>query len=97
MAESTALIKAEIVAAIAEINGLSKNKVGEILDSLIELIIRQLSMGHDFRLNEIGTFKVKDTPARAGRNPTTGESITIPARKRIVFKPTPGLKNAVQD
>lgn len=56
-------------------------------------IAETLAKGDDFEILGIGRFRVKDTPARIGRNPRTGESIEVLAGRRIAITPSSVLKN----
>jgi DNA-binding protein HU-beta len=67
------------------------------LDALIKTIETTLKAGDAITLVGFGTFAVKDRPERKGRNPQTGQEITIAAAKVPSFKPGKGLKDAVND
>lgn len=58
-------------------------------------VILALQQGEDVTLPYIGKLKLADSAAREGRSPATGETIHIPAKKRVVFKAAKGLKEAV--
>lgn len=69
----------------------SKRQAAEIVDCVLGQIAAALRRGETVRLSEFGTFKVKAAAARQGRNIQTGELHTIPARRRVVFKPSKAL------
>jgi len=69
--------------------------VKSVLQSYFATIENCLGIGHDVPLGNLGTFKVKDVPAHAARNPKTGEALHIPDGKRVKFTPSAALKNAV--
>lgn len=56
-----------------------------------ESILKDLQATGSSRVHGLGTFKIIDKPERKGRNPRTGESITIPARREVKFKAASGL------
>ena len=87
--------KAELINAIAEHASLTKADTGRALDALIQTIETTLKAGDSISLVGFGTFAVKDRAERTGRNPQTGQEITIAAAKIPSFKPGKGLKDAV--
>jgi DNA-binding protein HU-beta len=87
--------KSELINAIAEQGNLSKADVGRSLDALIKTIETTLKAGDSITLVGFGTFAVKDRAERTGRNPQTGQEITIAAAKVPSFKPGKSLKDAV--
>ena len=87
--------KSELINAIAEQGNLSKVDASRSLDALIKTIETTLKAGDSIALVGFGTFAVKDRAERTGRNPQTGQEITIAAAKVPSFKPGKGLKDAV--
>lgn len=87
--------KSELINAIAEQSNLSKADAGRGLDALIKAIETTLTAGDTVTLVGFGTFAVKDRAERKGRNPQTGQEITIAAAKLPSFKPGKALKDAV--
>jgi DNA-binding protein HU-beta len=87
--------KSELINAIAEQGNLSKADAGLGLAALIKTIETTLKAGDVITLVGFGTFAVKDRPERTGRNPQTGQEITIAAAKVPSFKPGKALKDAV--
>ena len=87
--------KSELINAIAEQGNLSKVDAGRGLDALIKTIETTLKAGDSISLIGFGTFDVKNRAERKGRNPQTGQEITIGAAKIPSFKPGKGLKDAV--
>ncbi|GAB3124592.1 HU family DNA-binding protein [Novispirillum itersonii] len=88
--------KNDLIAAISDKSGLSKTDAGKALDATLSAITEALKGGDDVRLVGFGTFEVAERAASEGRNPRTGEPITIPASKQPKFKAGKGLKDAVQ-
>ena len=87
--------KAELINAIAEHASLTKADTGRALDALIQTIETTLKAGDSISVVGFGTFAVKDRAERTGRNPQTGQEITIAAAKVPSFKAGKGLKDAV--
>ncbi|MCR9254937.1 MAG: HU family DNA-binding protein [Alphaproteobacteria bacterium] len=87
--------KNELVAAVAETAGLAKNDAAKAVDAVFDQITGALTKGDDVRLVGFGTFSVSERAASEGRNPRTGEKITIAASKQPKFKAGKGLKDAV--
>ncbi len=85
----------ELVEKIAEKNAISKAEANRILGSVIEEIMDAAKAGESLTLVGFGTFKVQERPARTGRNPATGATITIPAAKVPKFVPSSAFKAAV--
>jgi DNA-binding protein HU-beta len=87
--------KSELINAIAEQGNLSKADAGRGLAALIKTIETTLKAGDAITLIGFGTFDVKERSERTGRNPQTGQEITIAAAKIPSFKPGKALKDAV--
>jgi len=87
--------KSELIDAIAAQADLSKADAGRALDATIQAITGALQEGDSVALVGFGTFSVKQRAEREGRNPKTGEAITIPAATVPGFKAGKALKDAV--
>jgi DNA-binding protein HU-beta len=87
--------KSDLIEAMAADSGISKAAAGKALDSMMSNVKKTLKEGNKLVLVGFGSFDVKDRPARDGRNPQTGATIKIPARKVVSFKPGSELKNSV--
>lgn len=90
------MTKKELVSAMAEKTEQTKVKTAEMLDALIEVVSEALSNGEEVAIAGLGKFEVRERAARNGRNPQTGEAITIAASKVPAFKAAKALKNAVK-
>lgn len=77
----------ELAEALAAALGLTKADARQAVDSVFDLITDAAAKGEEISLNGFGKFKIKDSPAREGRNPATGETITIKASKKLSFAP----------
>jgi DNA-binding protein HU-beta len=87
--------KNDLVAHVAEAGGLSKTDAAKAVDAVLEGITDALKKGDEVRLVGFGTFSVSERAASEGRNPRTGEKITISASRQPKFKPGKGLKDIV--
>jgi DNA-binding protein HU-beta len=87
--------KQELVGAVAEHTGLAKNDAAKAVDAVFDSISAELKKGGDVRLVGFGTFSVTKRKASTGRNPRTGETMTIKASSQPKFKAGKGLKDAV--
>jgi DNA-binding protein HU-beta len=88
--------KQELVASVAKSTGMPESKVAEVATGVFAAIEDALKNGEEVAISGFGTFKVVERPGREGRNPQTGESIKIAAKKSPTFKAGAGLKRAVQ-
>ena len=88
-----ALTKSQIVAAIAEANGLAKKQTGEILDSIVQLAYKNAK--NSFTLPGLGKLVLVNRKARVGRNPATGATIKIPAKRVVKFRIAKAAKDAI--
>ena len=90
------MIKSELVQRIAEHNPhLYQRDVENIVNAILDEIVAALARGDRVELRGFGAFSVKHRPARAGRNPRTGEAIKIKKAKVPKFRPGKALKDAV--
>ena len=87
--------KAELVAAIAEKTELSKKDAEKALKAFTDVVSEELAKGEKIQLVGFGTFEVSERAARTGRNPQTGEEMTIAASKSPKFKAGKALKDAL--
>ena len=75
--------------------GLSCDAAAEIVETVFNTIKETLENGEKIKISGFGNFVVREKKARIGRNPQTGEEITISARRVLTFKPSQVLKNAL--
>ncbi len=87
--------KADLVEAIATKAGLTKADANRALEATFETISKALKKGEKVPIAGFGTFNVSKRKAREGRNPQTGATVKIPARKAVTFKAGTALKEAV--
>ena len=88
--------KTELVAAVATKADLTKKDAEAAGKAVIDAVTEALADGDKVALVGFGTFEVKTRAARTGKNPRTGETISIPASKVPSFKAGAALKNAVK-
>lgn len=89
------MTKAELVDAVAEKTGLKKRDVGDVVESLLDCVKDALQEGQKVQLIPFGGFEVRERKTREGRNPKTGERLTIPARRVPAFHPGKELRDAL--
>lgn len=87
--------KTELIAAVAEKAGLSKKDADAAVSAVFDAVTAELAKGEKVQLIGFGTFEVRERAEKTGRNPRTGETMTIPASKVPAFKAGAALKNAV--
>ena len=85
----------ELAARVAEASDISKAKAKTLIDSFLSELVAEAASGVEIALPGFGKFKVKTTPAREGRNPASGEKITIPASRKLAFAPAKAVKDAL--
>ena len=78
---------------LASANGLTKADARKLVDGVFSAITNAAAKGDEVSLNGFGKFKVKNTPAREGRNPSTGATIQIAASKKLTFAPAKAVKH----
>lgn len=78
-----------------KLGGFSKKEAAELVDLIFELMKETLGRGEMIKISGFGNFVLRDKRERQGRNPQTGEPITISARRVLTFKPSQLLKQAL--
>lgn len=79
--------KSQLIGFVAADTGSTKDHTEKMLNAIFGHIGGHLFVGEDVRISGFGTFSLKKTPARTGRNPSTGATIAITAKVKPVFKP----------
>ena len=82
----------DLVAAVADLSPTTKADTRSVIDALARVIQGRTACGAEVRIPSLGTFRMVDRPAGVGRNPATGEAITVPATRRLKFTPTKTAK-----
>ncbi|WP_156842288.1 HU family DNA-binding protein [Novosphingobium aquimarinum] len=83
----------DIAEKLASDHDLSKAQARELVDGVFDAIADAASKGEEVSLSGFGKFKVKDQPAREGRNPSTGATIQIAASKKLTFSAAKAIKD----
>ena len=81
--------------ALAEKHQLSKKQGMEMMQELVGMITKHLKKGERVKIAGLGILQVRSRAARMGRNPATGEQIHIKASKKVAFRATKELKEAI--
>ena len=90
-----AMTKADIVEALYEKVGFSKKEAADLVELVFETLKTSLSQGSKIKISGFGNFVVREKRSRVGRNPQTGESIEISARRVLTFRPSQVLRAEV--
>ena len=93
-AQATVTLK-HLAAALAETHEMAKKQSELILNDLVDLVTKHLKKGDRIRLAGLGILQVRKRAGRMGRNPATGEAIKIKASKKVAFRASKELKEAV--
>lgn len=83
----------ELAAAVATTMGTSEKEAKAAVSAVVDKIAEAVSRGEEVAITGFGKFTVKDRPEREGRNPATGQSMTIAASKKVTFTAAKGLKD----
>jgi DNA-binding protein HU-beta len=87
------MTKSHLIDLIATTTGQSKADTERTLEALLEAVAQALAAGERIDLRGFGVFTPKETKARTGRNPRTGEAVTIAASRKVSFRPSKELKD----
>lgn len=90
------MTKKDIIMKISDDTNLKQVEVKEVVQRTFDIIIDCLRTGDKIELRNFGIFKVKTRKGRLGRNPRTGDSVTIPDKKVVSFKPGMKMKIDVE-
>jgi integration host factor subunit alpha len=91
------MTKADLVERIHQTIGFTKKESADMLETVLSIMKNTLESGEKLKISGFGNFEVKQKNDRRGRNPQTGETITIEARRVLTFKPSSLLKNAINN
>ena len=90
------MTKPELINKLSEKASLSKKEAAAVLAAITPTITEELKAGEKIAIPSLGTFEVRERAARTGKNPRSGESVEIAAKKLPVFKAAKALKDAVK-
>ena len=91
------MTKAELTELVFATSGLSKKESSSTVDTVFELMKEALISGDNLKISGFGGFSLKVKSARKGRNPQSGETITISNRRVVTFKPSATLRQAINE
>ncbi len=89
------MTKAELVSKLFDQMGGTKKDSAELVEKLFDVVKNVLADGESVKISGFGNFMIRNKKARIGRNPQTGKSIEISARRVLTFKPSQVLRDAV--
>lgn len=89
------MTKADIVERIHASTGMTQKESAEMVEAVFSIMKSTLETGETLKISGFGSFVVKQKNDRRGRNPQTGETITIEARRVLSFKPSTVLRDAI--
>ncbi len=92
---SKTLTRADLAEVIYQKVGLSRSESAGLVEFIIEEILSSLEKGEEVKISSFGNFMVRDKRARIGRNPKTGEEVTITPRRVLSFRPSQVMKQRV--
>lgn len=91
------MTKADMVEKVQEATGLTRKESYVMVESVFSIMKSTLETGENLKISGFGSFVVKQKADRRGRNPLTGEAITIEARRILTFKPSTILRAALNE
>jgi len=91
------MTKADIVEKIQAGTGMTRKESAEMMEEVISIIKSTLEQGENLKISGFGSFVVKQKNNRKGRNPQTGEAMTIASRRIVTFKPSTILREAINN
>jgi integration host factor subunit beta len=89
------MTKADLVDEVSKVTELSRKDSEVIVETLFDSIIRALKVGDKLEVRGFGSFRIRERKARQGRNPKTGEKVSVPEKKAPYFKPSKELKDLI--
>ena len=89
------MTKADIAENIQAATDLTKKESAEMMEAVFSIMKLTLEQGENLKISGFGSFEVKQKKDRRGRNPQTGEAMTIDARRILSFKPSGVLRDAI--
>jgi DNA-binding protein HU-beta len=89
------MTKSQLVSKLADESGVSKKQADELLNAVVETVIKSVKKGEPLKIPGLGVFRLRKMKARMGRNPQTGDPIKIAARKKVGFTVAKSFKETV--
>lgn len=91
-----ALTKDQLSQVLASCTDLKRREAKEVVDTFFDIMLETLLSGEELKLSGFGHFQVRSKTPRPGRNPRTGETVPISARRVVTFHPSDKLREAVE-
>ena len=91
------MTKAELVEEVSEKTGLPKKQAEIVVNTVFESIVETLKTGEKIELRGFGSFRIRHRGARTGRNPKTGDKVSVPPKRIPYFKPGKELRELLND
>ncbi|ABL01344.1 integration host factor subunit alpha [Pelobacter propionicus] len=89
------MTKADITEKVSNTIGVPKREAADLVETVLSIMKDTLASGERIKISGFGCFNVKQKTDRRGRNPQTGERLTISARRVLTFKPSSILRDAI--
>jgi integration host factor subunit alpha len=89
------ITRADLSEAVYQKVGLSRSESSQLVEMILSEMLESLERGENVKLSSFGSFMLRDKRARVGRNPKTGVEAVINARRVLVFRPSPIMKQRV--
>ncbi len=89
------MTKKDLILELHRRMGLPASHIAQVVDSIVDLTKEAVAQGEPVKISGFGQFVVKEKKARLGRNPHTGEAMTIPAHKALTFRSSKVLKDKI--
>lgn len=89
------ITRADLSEAVYEKVGLSRSESAQLVEMILAEMLETLERGENVKLSSFGSFVLRDKRERVGRNPKTGVEAVIEARRVLVFRPSPIMKQRV--
>ena len=90
------MTKKDIALKVADKTGIKQIIVKQVLQGIFDCVIESLIRDEKIELRNFGVFKIKTRRPRIGRNPRTGQTVPVPSRKVVVFKPGLEMKQKIR-
>lgn len=90
------MTKKDIILKVADETNLKQIEVKKVVQKTFDFIVEALVRGEKIELRNFGVFKIKQRKSRTGRNPRTGQTVPVPPRKVVIFKPGLEMKKMVK-
>lgn len=90
------MTKKDIALKVADKTGIKQITVKQVLQGIFDCVIESLIRDEKIELRNFGVFKIKTRRPRIGRNPRTGQTVPVPSRKVVIFKPGLEMKQKVK-